>query len=52
MLAEAEREKLLKVKKKATPEDEEKKNKEREEQKKYLNPRIIKAERKKPYKVL
>jgi hypothetical protein len=51
MLSNAEREKVLKVKKKKTPELEEERNKLREEEKKYLNAKIIKAERKKPFKV-
>jgi hypothetical protein len=52
MLQEAERLGLLKQKKKKTPELEEIRNKQRKEEEAYLHHRIIKAERKKPFKVL
>lgn len=51
LLAEAERQNIVKQKKARTPEKEEQRNREREEQKQYLNPRIIKCEKKKPFKV-
>ena len=52
MLAEAQRLGLMKEKKAKTPELEEARNKARKEQEQYLYNRIIKAERKRPYKVL
>ncbi len=51
MLGEAQRLGLLKRKKAKTPEAEEARNKRRKEQQEYLHPRIIEAERKRPYLV-
>ena len=51
MLLEAERLKLLKEKDSKTKELQEIKGRLRENQKEYLNPRIIKAEKKREFKV-
>lgn len=43
---------MLKEKKRKTPELQEIRNKERAEEATYVHPRIIKAEKKKPFKVI
>ena len=49
ILSEAQRLGMLKEKKASKPEKEEEKNKMRKKQEEYLNAKLIKAERKKPY---
>ena len=51
LLAEAERQRILKVRKAHTVEKEEEKNKLRQEQKDYLNQKIINNEKKRAFKV-
>ena len=51
ILGEAQRLGLLKRLKAKTPDQEEARNKRRKEQQEYLHPRIIEAERKRPYVV-
>ncbi len=50
-MQEAERLGILKEKKKKTPELQEMRNKARSEEAKYLDPHIIKAEKRKPFRV-
>lgn len=51
ILAEAERQRILKDKKKNSTYKEELENRKRQEQKQYLDTRIIQAEKRKPFKV-